>query len=133
MFAGGYKSGVFVSTDNGESWTPVNGLGSPAVWSIGGDPNGANVFAGTDEGLVYRWQGGRESTAMNTSGLVVDANILTATEMAGPLNQADLNKALFNAGCRGESSGEYVCYSISGYRWCEGLRKQARVKGCRSQ
>lgn len=54
MFAGGYKSGVFVSTDNGESWTPIGGLGSPAVWSIGGDEAGVNVFAGTDEGLVYR-------------------------------------------------------------------------------
>jgi hypothetical protein len=54
MFAGGYKSGVFVSTDNGESWSPISGLGSPAVWSIGGDPDGANVFVGTDEGLVYR-------------------------------------------------------------------------------
>lgn len=52
MFAGGYKSGVFVSTDNGESWTPISGLGSLAVWSLGG--SGAEVFAGTDEGVVYR-------------------------------------------------------------------------------
>jgi len=54
LFAGGYKSGVFVSTDNGESWTPISGLGSPAVWSLG--ESGVNVFAGTDEGIVYRLQ-----------------------------------------------------------------------------
>lgn len=70
MFAGGYKSGVFVSTDNGESWTSISGLGSPAVWSIGGDDQGVNVFAGTDEGLVYRLQGGGKGTATNKSGLV---------------------------------------------------------------
>lgn len=135
MFAGGYKSGVFVSTDNGDSWMPVNGLGSLAVWSIGGDDAGVNVFAGTDEGLVYRWQGGGKGTATNKSEPVVDANTPTApsTETLRPLNQADLNKTLFNAGCRAGKAGEYVCYSLSAYRWCEGLRKQGQVRACRRQ
>lgn len=52
LFAGGYKSGVFVSTDNGENWAAISGLGSLVVWSLG--ESGVEVFAGTDEGIVYR-------------------------------------------------------------------------------
>jgi hypothetical protein len=48
LFIGG-GSGVYLSTNNGTSWTPVNsGLWSPTVWSLA--VSGTNLFAGTGGG-----------------------------------------------------------------------------------
>jgi photosystem II stability/assembly factor-like uncharacterized protein len=48
IFAGTYSGGgVFRSTDNGDSWTPVNnGLDCGSIWSLAINPVGT-IFAGT--------------------------------------------------------------------------------------
>jgi photosystem II stability/assembly factor-like uncharacterized protein len=52
LFAGTYGGGVFLSTDNGTSWTEVNtGLTNPCILSF--CMNGSNLFAGTDGGGVF--------------------------------------------------------------------------------
>jgi hypothetical protein len=49
LFAGTGNGGVFLSTNNGTSWTAVNsGLTNPYVWSLA--VSGTNLFAGTYEG-----------------------------------------------------------------------------------
>lgn len=46
LFAGTYGGGVFLSTNNGTSWTEVNsGLTNTYVWSLA--VSGTNLFAGT--------------------------------------------------------------------------------------
>jgi len=52
LFAGTEGAGVFISTDNGTSWSAVNaGLGNLYIWSL--TVSGTNLFAGTGSG-VYR-------------------------------------------------------------------------------
>jgi len=53
LFAGTYGGGVFLSTNNGTSWTAVNtGLTNPNVQSLA--VSGTNLFAGTWGGGVWR-------------------------------------------------------------------------------
>lgn len=53
LFAGTSSGGVFLSTDNGTSWTEVNtGLTTPFVWCLAPDLSG-NLFAGSDGGGVF--------------------------------------------------------------------------------
>ena len=63
--------GVFRSTDNGDSWTPVNnGLDCGNIWSLAIDSNGT-VFAGT-AGCgtgVYRSTDNGESWTLVNKGL----------------------------------------------------------------
>ena len=50
IFAGTYDDGVFLSTNNGTSWTAVNsGLTDLDVYSLA--VSGSTIFAGTDSGL----------------------------------------------------------------------------------
>ena len=52
LFAGTQAGGVFLSTDNGSSWTAVNsGLTNRSVLSLA--VSGSNLFAGTDGGGVF--------------------------------------------------------------------------------
>ena len=57
LFAGTSGDGVFLSTNNGTSWTQVNsGLANKNVYALAVSPNGAgdtNLFAGTYGGGVY--------------------------------------------------------------------------------
>jgi hypothetical protein len=54
IFAGTYRSGVFRSTDNGDSWTEVNnGLTNMTVLSLVVNAGG-HIFAGTDGGGIFR-------------------------------------------------------------------------------
>ncbi|MFA6472089.1 MAG: regulator, partial [Candidatus Latescibacterota bacterium] len=49
IFAGNYNGGVFLSTNNGASWTAVNtGLIITPVYSLA--VSGMNIFAGTNDG-----------------------------------------------------------------------------------
>ena len=68
LFAGTHYNGVFLSTNNGTSWTAVNsGLTSADVYALA--VSGTNIFAGTYEGGVFRsTNNGTSWTAMN-SGL----------------------------------------------------------------
>jgi len=53
LFAGTNGNGVYVSNDNGSSWTQRNeGLGNVTVWSLGIFNN--YIFAGRSDGGVYR-------------------------------------------------------------------------------
>jgi hypothetical protein len=58
LFAGTYRGGVFLSTNNGTSWTAVNtGLTNYHVQSLAVSPDetgGTNLFAGTYGGGVWR-------------------------------------------------------------------------------
>jgi hypothetical protein len=68
IFAGTAGGGVFLSTDNGTSWTAVNsGLTDNTVWSLA--VNGKNIFAGTlGRGVFLSTNNGANWTAAN-SGL----------------------------------------------------------------
>ena len=52
IFAGTSGAGVFLSTNNGDSWTEVNtGLTSTNVYSLA--ISGTNIFAGTYQRCVF--------------------------------------------------------------------------------
>src|SRR5262245_29173165 len=86
LFAGTMVSGVFRSTNQGESWTPINaGLSVPVVRSL--VAVGANIFAGTDGGVFRLIDQEERWVAVNTGltdtlvvALVVSGtNIFAAT------------------------------------------------------
>jgi Secretion system C-terminal sorting domain len=53
IFAGTYGDGVFLSTNNGVSWTNISkGLGQQSVYSL--TVSGGNIFAGTNGRGVWR-------------------------------------------------------------------------------
>ena len=67
LFAGNLGSGVFLSTDNGTSWTATNaGLTNTNVSALA--VSGTNLFAGTDGGVFLSTNNGTSWTAVN-SGL----------------------------------------------------------------
>ena len=52
LFAGTYSDGIFLSTNNGTSWTEVNsGLTNISVYALA--VSGTNLFAGTDGDGVF--------------------------------------------------------------------------------
>ncbi|MBI4649124.1 MAG: T9SS type A sorting domain-containing protein [Bacteroidia bacterium] len=66
IFAGNYLGGVFLSSDNGASWTAVNnGLSAyTAVFSFA--VSGSNIFAGTPDGVFLSANNGVNWEAVNT-------------------------------------------------------------------
>ncbi len=65
IFAGTFGDGVFLSTNNGTSWTTVNtGLTNTFVLSLA--VNGSNLFAGTGSGVFLSTNNGTSWTAVNT-------------------------------------------------------------------
>ena len=53
LFAGTFRGGVFLSTNNGRSWTAINtGLTNLDVYAFA--VNGSNLFVGTGGGGVWR-------------------------------------------------------------------------------
>jgi len=65
LFAGTYGGGVFLSTNNGTSWTTVNtGLTNTIVRSLA--VNGTNLFAGTNGGVFLSTNNGTSWTEVNT-------------------------------------------------------------------
>lgn len=66
IFAGTSYGGVFLSTNNGTSWTAVNsGLTGTLVKSLA--ISGNNIFAGTDRGLFLSINNGKSWTAVINS------------------------------------------------------------------
>ncbi|HUU28477.1 MAG TPA: hypothetical protein VM123_11755 [archaeon] len=55
LFAGTYEDGVFLSTNNGTSWTEVNtGLTNTVILALAVSPDSSgNLFAGTGDGGVF--------------------------------------------------------------------------------
>ena len=65
VFAGTWGGGIFLSSNNGSTWTAVNqGLTAPVVFSFA--VSGSNIFAGTDGGVFLSADNGANWTAMNT-------------------------------------------------------------------
>jgi len=64
IFAGTYGGGVFLSTNNGTSWTQVNnGLTNTVVLSLA--VSGTNIFAGTYGGVFLSMNNGASWTQVN--------------------------------------------------------------------
>jgi photosystem II stability/assembly factor-like uncharacterized protein len=86
LFAGTLGGGVFLSTDNGTSWTPVNnGLWATSVLSIA--VSGTNLFVGTDGAGVFRsTDNGNSWTPANTgltNGIVSKLLVIGTNLFAG--------------------------------------------------
>ena len=68
IFVGSLDSGIFLSTSNGTSWTPVNSglLNGITVYSF--DVNGGNIFAGTygGAGVYLSTNGGTNWNALSS-------------------------------------------------------------------
>jgi hypothetical protein len=63
--AGAIDGGVFLSTNNGTSWTEVNtGLTYPVAYALA--VSGTNLFAGTSGGVFLSTNNGTSWTAVNT-------------------------------------------------------------------
>jgi hypothetical protein len=77
LFAGTYYSGVFLSTDNGTSWTAVNtGLPNTSVLSLAVSPNGTggtNLFAGTWGGVFLSTNSGTSWSAVGLTNTRVSS------------------------------------------------------------
>ncbi len=73
LFAGTYRGGVFLSTDNGTRWTAVNnGLTSMYVSALA--VSGQNLFAGTDDKRIFIFtDNGISGTTVDTS--LTDTNV----------------------------------------------------------
>ncbi len=78
LFAGGY-GGVYLTTNNGTSWTAVNsGLSYTIVIALAVSPNGtsgANIFAGTGDWMYSGGEGVYLSTDNGTSWTAVDSGL----------------------------------------------------------
>ncbi len=79
LFAGTDGSGVFLSTNNGTSWT-ATGLTNTVVWSFA--VSGTNLFAGTYGGVFLSTNNGTSWTAVNT-GLPTNANVYGGFAVSG--------------------------------------------------
>ena len=88
FFAGTWYGGVFLSTDNGQSWTAVNsGLTNARIFALAVD--GTNVFAGTEEGVFLSADNGQNWTPVNTGLTTLYVTSLAVHEshlFAGTLN-----------------------------------------------
>ena len=88
LFAGTSSGGVFLSTDNGTSWTPVNnGLWGSSVRSLA--VSGTNLFAGTDGASVWRsTNNGVSWTHVNTglTGVVVTNLLAVGSNLFSVIN-----------------------------------------------
>ncbi len=94
IFAGTYGGGVFLSTNNGNSWTAVNnGLSVNGLYVYSFAISGDNLFAGTDGGVFLSTNNGSSWTEVNNglseNGLVVHSlaisggNIFAGTDGGG--------------------------------------------------
>jgi ligand-binding sensor domain-containing protein len=68
LFAGTERDGIFLSTNNGESWV-YSGLADNMIFALLASPNGAggtNLFAGTETGVYISTNNGTNWTSINT-------------------------------------------------------------------
>ena len=73
----GTDSGVYMSSDNGTSWTQeLNGLNNPEIFSFAITPDGT-VLAGTEGGGIFRSTNFGASWDPSSSGLPDSSNILS--------------------------------------------------------
>jgi photosystem II stability/assembly factor-like uncharacterized protein len=82
LFAGTENGGVYLSTDNGTSWTEVNdGLTQPYVYALA--VSGTNLFAGTNGGGVFLSTNNGTSWTEVNNGLPTDARAVQALAVSG--------------------------------------------------
>ena len=112
QFASGNGGGPLSSDTAGQTWVVINkGLGSEAlhgVWSLAGQ--GADVFAGGDDAVVYR---------------IADVSPITKF----------INKIKFSLiidGCQPAAgrTGSYICSTRAGLTRCQDLEKAGKVNAC---
>ncbi|HTR80587.1 MAG TPA: T9SS type A sorting domain-containing protein [Bacteroidota bacterium] len=118
IFAGTWGAGVFLSTDNGTSWAPVNfGLTCPFVDALAVDADsatGTNLFAGTYGGGVFlstnngkSWSGVNASSAgsqsLQQSALLVKGLAVGSSDNGGPHVFARTGAGIFLTTDRGAS------------------------------
>jgi hypothetical protein len=88
VFTGVYAAGVFLSTNNGTSWTAVNtGLTNTTVQTIA--VSGTSLFAGTQGGGVFRSTNNGSSWTPVNSGLTntdVRSFTISGTNLFGGTN-----------------------------------------------
>jgi hypothetical protein len=91
LFAGTIGGGVFLSTNNGTSWTQVNtGLANTYVSSLA--VSGTNLFAGTGEGVFHSTNNG---TSWVNKGLA--AGIVNALAVSGTYLFAGTTEGVFRS------------------------------------
>lgn len=129
VFGGGTTfGGVYLSTNNGTSWTHVNsGITSSNVYSLAVKPNGlsgTNLFAGTDSGAFLSTNNGTSWTPVN-SGLtspsvlcfaMIGANLFAGTEAInnepGGIFRSTDNGSTWTP--TGLTNSSISCFAVSG-------------------
>ncbi len=119
LFAGTY-GGVFLSTDNGASWTQANaGLTNTSVYALA--VNGSNLFAGTYGGVFLSTDNGASWTQVNTgltntwvtSLAVSGSNLFAGTDGGGVFLSTD-NGASWTQVNTGLTNTYVLSLSVSG-------------------
>lgn len=101
IFACTENDGVFLSSNNGSSWSGVNsGLASSHVFSIA--ITGNNIFVGTDSGVYLSTNNGSSWTALN-NGLPSSITIQSLTISAGVVFAGSVNNNVFISSDNGSS------------------------------
>ncbi|MEK9135710.1 MAG: FlgD immunoglobulin-like domain containing protein [Bacteroidota bacterium] len=124
LFAGtanfGVGDGVFLSTNNGTSWTAVNtGLSNTSVLALA--LSGTNLFAGTSGGVFLSTNNGTSWTAVNTGltnttvfALAVSGTNLFAGTLAGGVFLSTNNGTSWTAVNSGLTNTDVRSLAVSG-------------------
>jgi photosystem II stability/assembly factor-like uncharacterized protein len=84
MLAGSHGGGIFMSTNSGESWEPVNnGLSKKNVLSLA--VSGSNIVAGTRNGGIYLLENGKQNWTEMNDGIPPNADVYSLAEVGKTL------------------------------------------------
>lgn len=112
VFASGNGGGPLSSDTAGQSWVVTNkGLSSKAlygVWSLAGQ--GADVFAGGDDHVVYR---------------IADVSPITKF-----INHSKFSLTIDGCEAAAGRTGAYICSTRAGLTKCQDLERAGRVNAC---
>jgi photosystem II stability/assembly factor-like uncharacterized protein len=103
IFVGTRGDGVFRSTNNGTSWTPVNiGLTNTNVMSLAINLSG-HIFAGTYEGGVFRSTNNGDSWTPVNTGLTNNAFSALVINLSGHIFAGTTTNGVFRSTTNGDS------------------------------
>jgi hypothetical protein len=112
VFASGNGGGPLSSDTAGQSWMTINkGLGTKAlygVWSLAGQ--GADVFAGGDDHVVYR---------------IADVSPITKL-----MNYSKFSLTIDGCQAAAGRAGAYICSTRAGLSKCQDLERGGKVDAC---